>query len=188
MSRRAAYLRGLLPSVLALSIASAPAAAQTADPPPPSTPPETPEASAQPATLSDLAWPAGDFEGLTPDGALNETRFMPPRAGVMTGMMRLSKDGDLWIQELFVLREAEDGGVEMRLRHFDGELAAIEKEPYVLRLASWDGTRALFEPVGESVIRWSTVTRTDAGWDGETEIVGADGGAQVIRSSFRRVR
>jgi hypothetical protein len=139
-----------------------------------------------PATLEDLSWLAGEFESITPLGALNETRILEPRARVMTGMMRLTKDGALWVQEFFTLRETDAGEIQMRLQHFDAELKRIDTSDFALRLVSWDGSTARFEPIAGGNVRYTTITRTEAGWNAETESVNAKGEVHHVRSTMHR--
>lgn len=159
-----------------LAAAAEPTAAQTIDAPP----------APAGAALTDFAWLAGDWQSEPFPDVLNETQLMPPRADVMTGMVRLSKDRRLLVQELFVFRETPDGAIEMRLRHFDAELAPREEVPYVLRLAEWDGTSALFTPVTESTLKWTRVTRRADGWTTESEIETRNGERMTITNVFRR--
>ena len=137
-------------------------------------------------TLDDLSWLAGDYESTTPLGALNETTIFEPRAGIMTGMMRLTKDGALWVQEFFTFRQTPEGEIHMRLLHFDANLERLDSGDFALRLVSWDGVTARFEPIAESNVRYTTIARTEVGWNGETESVNEKGEVHHVRSTMRR--
>jgi hypothetical protein len=173
--RRAARL-----ALVLIGLCAAPAAAA----------PQT--AGATPAALHGgleaLAWLAGDWEATMPNGALNETSVMLPRAGVMTGVMRLSKDGVLLVQELLAIVEA-DGTIEMRLRHFGRDLSAQETTPIVLTLTKLTRDRAEFEGTYNNRPMRSIIQRSGPhGWTGESVFQGRDGKPTTIANVFTRRR
>ena len=76
---------------------------------------------------SDFAWLAGTWEGhlVGADDIVTELTFQPPKEGLMSGVMRLSQGGKPVLLELISMMDGP-GGVELRFRHFDGALAAME--------------------------------------------------------------
>ncbi len=136
------------------------------------------------ATLDGVSWLAGQWRGEGPGGSLNETWIMEPRAGVMTGAMRLTIGEDVGVQEMITISET-DGGVVMLLRHFDGHLLTQEEEPIALHLVEWGPRRAVFEGAyGESALRTTAEARPSGGWTGRSVITRPDGTTQVIESVF----
>lgn len=75
----------------------------------------------------DFAWLAGTWEGhlVGADDIVTELTFQPPKEGLMSGVMRLSQGGKPVLLELISMMDGPDG-VELRFRHFDGALAAME--------------------------------------------------------------
>ena len=146
-----------------------------------------PEASGEAGDgLAPLAWLAGHWRAEMPDGALNETVMLAPRAGVMTGAMRLSRHGTLMVQELIAVAETDEG-LEMRLRHFDRGLAAMEETPIVLRLVESSATETVFRGHWQGGSIRSVIRRTgEDTWTGRNEITAADGRTSVIESHFER--
>ncbi|MGE5414152.1 MAG: DUF6265 family protein [Syntrophomonadaceae bacterium] len=108
------------------------------------------------AKLSDFGWLAGrwvDDSG----GNLSEEIWTAPSGDAMQGMWRYVTDGKARIYEILTIA-AEDGGLVMRVRHFDAKLAAREEKaaPVVLRLVASSDRSAAFEgpePGGPVVIR-----------------------------------
>jgi Domain of unknown function (DUF6265) len=88
-------------------------------------------AARSPSTLArqtrDFAWLAGTWEGhlVGANDILTELTFQPPSEGLMSGVMRLSQGGKPVLLELISVMDGP-GGVELRFRHFDGALAAME--------------------------------------------------------------
>jgi hypothetical protein len=115
-----------------------------------------PVAAVAAPTLSDFAWLAGrwvDDSG----GNLSEETWTAPSGDAMQGMWRYVTDGKARIYEILTISE-EDGGLVMRVRHFDPRLAAREEKgaPVVLKLVSSGDRMAAFEgpePNGPVIIR-----------------------------------
>ncbi len=76
---------------------------------------------------TDFAWLAGTWDGrlVGADNIVTELTFQPPKEGLMSGVMRLSQGGKPVLLELISMVDGP-GGVELRFRHFDGTLAAME--------------------------------------------------------------
>jgi hypothetical protein len=95
--------------------------------------------------LADLAWIAGrwiDDAG----GNLSEEIWAAPVGDSMMGMWRYVAGGKVRIFELLTIGEHE-GGLALRLRHFDPRLAGREdkERPVVLKLVRLAGREAAFE-------------------------------------------
>ena len=107
-------------------------------------------------TLSDFGWLAGrwvDDSG----GNVSEEIWTAPSGDAMQGMWRYVTEGKARIYEILTISE-EEGGLVMRVRHFDPRLVAREEKaaPVVLKLVSSADRTAAFEgpePNGPVVIR-----------------------------------
>ena len=82
------------------------------------------------ATLSDFAWLTGHWSGPALGGT-SEEMWTAPAGGAIQGMFRLVKDGKVVFYELLTLTE-RDGGVVLRLKHFNPDLTAWEEKAQVL--------------------------------------------------------
>jgi hypothetical protein len=109
-----------------------------------------------PAALTDFGWLAGrwvDDSG----GNVSEEIWTAPSGDAMQGMWRYVTEGKARIYEILTISE-EDGGLVMRVRHFDPRLVAREEKaaPVVLKLVSSAARTGAFEgpePSGPGVIR-----------------------------------
>jgi hypothetical protein len=114
---------------------------------------KTPEGVVTPAervpTIEDFAPMAGHWR-TEAQGRVYEEMWLPPAHGQMTGVLRsFDAEGAPLLFELITLREIE-GGVEYRLRHFDGEMTPWESEadsPMILRARRHTAGRTLFDEV-----------------------------------------
>ena len=109
--------------------------------------PATPTKAQEPKAPrpADLAWMAGrwiDEAG----GDLSEEIWAAPVGDSMMGMWRYVAGGKVRIFELLTIGEHE-GGLAMRLRHFDPRLAGREdkERPVVLKLVRLANREAAFE-------------------------------------------
>ncbi len=100
---------------------------------------------AQTATLADLSWFAGRWVD-DAGGNLSEETWTAPSGDSMQGMWRYVSGGKTRIYEILTIT-AEDGGIVMRLRHFDPKLVGREDKatPIVMKLVSWKPRAAAFE-------------------------------------------
>ncbi len=118
-----------------------------ADQPAPTTQPSTQPAATQPtASLAQLAWLAGTWEGESLSGRLEEV-WSPPHAGMMIGAFRLvTPEGRTPVVELETLAE-RNGGIELRFRHFSAQLEPWESPdlPLILKLVRLDERLVVFE-------------------------------------------
>ncbi len=144
--------------------------------------PGTPPAAA--AKLADVAWMAGHWED--PDGAnLSEEVWTAPSGDSMMGMWRLVLDGKVKVLELLSILE-QDGGLVLRLRHFDAALSAREEKdaPISLPLTNRASGVATFEgSTSEGPIR---ITYEREGSDGLRCALEKNGKRDEFR--FRRKR
>jgi hypothetical protein len=100
---------------------------------------------AQTATLADLSWFAGRWVD-DAGGNLSEETWTAPSGDSMQGMWRYVVSGKTRIYEILTIT-AEDGGIVMRLRHFDPKLVGREEKatPVVLKLVASKERSAVFE-------------------------------------------
>jgi hypothetical protein len=95
--------------------------------------------------LADLAWMAGRWIDDT-GGNLSEEIWAAPVGDSMMGMWRYVAGGKVRIFEMLTIGEHE-GGLALRLRHFDPRLAGREdkERPVVLKLVRLANREAAFE-------------------------------------------
>jgi Domain of unknown function (DUF6265) len=150
------------------------------------------------ATLRDFAWLTGRWEGTVANlaGAVLEVTYSAPRAGLMTGMMRLVQRDTVLVVELISMVETPRG-VEMRFRHFSPTLDAYEREfKQTMRLTSHAPQTDVFENavafdaklMSTQPRRTSLVRHGDDEFVGRSDIIGSDGKPAEIVSTYRRVR
>lgn len=144
-------------------------------PPSPSVSPTT--AAPVAARIAAVAFMAGHWVGDV-DGALSEEVWTAPAGGSMLGMWRLVAGGQARVLELLALSEEPDGGLALRLRHFDARLVAREDKdtPVELRLRRVSEGDVSFEGLGSD----GTPVRLDYRRDGP------DGLAAVLERRGRR--
>lgn len=90
--------------------------------------PSAPASHAAPLhRTSDFTWLAGSWAGhlVGMKDVVTELTFQAPDGGLMSGVMRLYQGGKPIMLELISLVDGPNG-VELRFRHFDGELSAME--------------------------------------------------------------
>jgi hypothetical protein len=149
------------------------------------------------ATLRDFAWLTGRWEGTVGNlpGAALEVMYSAPRAGLMTGVMRLVQRDTVLVVELISLVETPRG-VEMRFRHFSPTLDAYEREfKQTMRLTSHQPSADLFENtvafdaklMSTQPRRTSLVRHGADEFIGRSDIIGSDGTPSEIVSTYRRV-
>ena len=150
------------------------------------------------ATLRDFAWLTGRWEGTVANlaGATLEVTYSAPRAGLMTGMMRLVQRDTVLVVELISMVETPHG-VEMRFRHFSPTLDAYEREfKQTMRLTSHQPSTDVFENtvafdaklMSTQPRRTSLMRHGDDEFVGRSDIIGSDGRPAEIVSTYRRVR
>jgi hypothetical protein len=97
------------------------------------------------ATLADVAFITGHWQGRTAEG-FSEEVWTAPEGDGMLGMWRWVEGGKAAVLELLTIRQEASGPV-LRLRHFNGALVAREEKdkPVELPLVSRAGGEAVFE-------------------------------------------
>lgn len=118
-------------AALALAFFGAACAAQAQTAPPPS----------DSVSIEDAAWLAGRWVGEGFGGEMEEA-WAPPVGGQMVGHFRHWRDGRVIFYEFLILDVAE-GGIRMRLKHFNPDFTAWEDRE----------TWTTFEPVSVSADR-----------------------------------
>ncbi len=100
-------------------------------------------------TIEDFAPIAGHWRTQA-QGRVYEEIWLPPSNGQMTGALRsFDAEGKLLLLELLTVTEIE-GGLEYRLRHFDGEMTPWDSEaesPLIMRGTRYVDGRTLFDEV-----------------------------------------
>lgn len=88
--------------------------------------------AAPPASLADISWLQGSWEGEGIEGAPALEAYAPAAGGQMVGHFRqLDKDGSVMFYELITI--VEDGGsLAYRLKHFNADLTGWEEKDKVV--------------------------------------------------------
>ena len=89
-----------------------------------------------PATLEDVSWMVGSWDGIGFGGTFEEV-WNPPSLGTMVGMFKVLGDEEVAFYELMLLAE-EEGSLVLKVKHFNADFTAWEeKEDYLtFRLVS----------------------------------------------------
>lgn len=97
------------------------------------------------ATLADLAWIEGRWQGKAMEGDF-ESVWNAPAANSMMGMFKFMKDDRVVFYELLTIVE-EEQGIVLRLKHFDAQLVGWEekKESIEFPLVKVSENEATFE-------------------------------------------
>ena len=156
-----------------------------------------PAAAVPTANAADFGWLAGSWIGSFPANAelQSELTFQAPRAGVVTGIMRLFQGKQLLVVELISLIDTPSGP-EMRFRHFSGDLGALEstfRQDMVLRAHTdtqdtfentvpYDAALMSTQPRVSSWIR-SSATQLIA----RSQVINDDGKPATLEVNYRRV-
>lgn len=82
------------------------------------------EATSPPATLDEIAWLAGSWQGSGLGGESHES-WLPPVHGQMAGIFHQSNDTGLQFYEILQVVE-RDGSLVLRLKHFNPDLSGWE--------------------------------------------------------------
>ena len=134
--------------------------------------------------LSDLGWIAGHWvndEG----GNLSEEVWTAPVGDSMVGMWRFVADGKVKIFEILT-RTEDEGGVSLRLRHFDPRLVGREDKdrPVELKVVKLQGREVVFE--GEESSGQGRVRLTYRRVDDASLAVTLDKAGKKEEFSFKR--
>lgn len=118
------------------------------------------DATSPPATLDQIAWLAGSWEGTGLGGESHEA-WLPPVNGQMAGIFHQSSEGALQFYEILQFVE-RDGSLVLRLKHFNRDLSGWEdnsaESAVEFPLVAIEGDTAYFsgltyERVGEEGLR-----------------------------------
>ncbi len=104
-------------------------------------------ADAPSATVADLAWMTGHWEGETGQGTLEEN-WVVPTAGTMASLVRATGDGATNMIELIVIEE-EEGSLTLRLQQWDPGFKPRSEGPQVMRLIELSERKVVFEATGD---------------------------------------
>jgi hypothetical protein len=131
--------------------------------------------AAQSATIEDAAWLAGRWTGTGLGGQLEEV-WSPPAGGQMVGHFRLLQDGKPVFYE-FILLDVVEGGVRMRLKHFNPDHTAWEDKD------NW----TTFTPVSASPskLEFSALTIERAGPDSLTMTLKMRRDGKVVEETMK---
>lgn len=108
--------------------------------------------TARAATIEDAAWLAGRWTGTGLGGELEEV-WSPPVGGQMVGHFRLVTNGKPVFYE-FILLDVVDGGIRMRLKHFNPDHTAWEDKD------AWTTFSPVSASEGKLVFSALTIERT----------------------------
>jgi len=97
------------------------------------------------ASLSEVAWIAGSWEGEAFGGKVQEV-WTPPLGDSMMCAFKLVVEGKVQFYELCQIRE-ENGSLILRLKHFNGDLKSWEEKNDTVdfKLVKIEGETAYFE-------------------------------------------
>ena len=85
-------------------------------------------------SIENFSWLEGAWEGHLDVGdgfALAEVQYLAPKAETILGSFRLTKDGSVYVLELFSMTVVDEQ-IEMRIRHFSRTLDPWEKEDAII--------------------------------------------------------
>ena len=134
-------------------------------------------ASAEDASIGDLAWMTGTWSGAVGPGAVLEENWTVPRDGSIQSLVRMTAQGKTSMVELIVIEE-EDGTLVLRLMQWDPGMKPRTEGPTVMKLADMGESTVAFEVVGEGMFKTLRYTR-----DGDSftiSIVTPDGSSMEI--------
>lgn len=127
-------------------------------------------ANPPPATLAELSWLTGAWEGEGIDGAPALEAYASAAGGQMVGHFRqLNKDGSVMFYELITI--VEDGGsLAYRLKHFNADLTGWEEKGKVVAFpltqagkGRWDFSGLVYERTAADTMTATVIIHDDAG-------------------------
>lgn len=140
-----------------------------------------PALAAPAATLADIAWLEGSWEGPGVEGAPATEVYSPAKGGQMPAHFRqLNADGTVMFYELITIVE-RDGSLVYRLKHFNPDLTGWEEQGEVREfpLTAREGNRFTFEGLTYEQTGPDTMTAS-------VVIDSADGKEELLQFHFRR--
>lgn len=140
-------------------------------------------AAGPPATLADLSWMVGSWEGPGIDGAPSAESYSPAAGGAMPGHFRqLNADGTVMFYELITFVE-EEGSLVLKLKHFNADLTGWEEKGDVASFPltevganRWAFGGIVYERTGEDAM------------DVDVAMRHSDGSRSTLEFRFTRVR
>lgn len=99
------------------------------------------------ATVSDLAWMTGHYEGITGTGSLEEN-WTAPVGGSIAAIVRSTGDGATNMIELIVIEEEGDS-LTLRLKQWDPGMTPRAEGFQVMQLVEIGDHRVAFEGTGD---------------------------------------
>ncbi len=140
------------------------------------------QAAAPAASLADLSWMVGAWEGEGIARAPAVEAYSPPAGGAMPGHFRQNKpDGSVLFYELLAFVE-RDGTLFLRLKHFNADLTGWEEKDVVREFPlsavgenRWTFGGIEYRRTGKDTMEVSVAMRED------------DGSKQMLQFRFRRV-
>jgi len=127
-------------------------------------------AASPPASLADLSWLAGSWEGEGIEGAPALEAYAPAAGGQMVGHFRqLNKDGSVMFYELITIVQ-EGGSLAYRLKHFNADLTGWEEKDKVTAFplssatnGRWDFSGLVYQRSGPDTMTATVVVHGDNG-------------------------
>ncbi len=127
-------------------------------------------AASPPASLADLSWLVGSWQGEGIEGAPALEAYAPAAGGQMVGHFRqLHKDGSVMFYELITIVESA-GSLAYRLKHFNADLTGWEEKDKVVALpltsaakGRWDFSGLVYERSGPDAMTATVVVHDDGG-------------------------
>ncbi len=117
------------------------------------------EATSPLATIGQVAWLAGSWEGEGFGGQSHES-WLPPVAGQMAGVFHQSQDGEIVFYEILQI-VPRDGSLVVRLKHFNGDLSGWEdnsaQSALEFPLVAIEGNTAYFSGLTYRLVDESTL-------------------------------
>ena len=150
-----------------------------------------------PVTTASFAWLEGTWEGhLSNNPGTLEIVFTAPKAGFITGVMRLIDQGKILVVELISMVDTP-AGPELRFRHFSSTLEAYETEfKQAMRFVSHAGDRDVFvntvpydaKLMSTQARKATFIRRGEDEYVAHSDIIDAQGKSAVIEATYRRMK
>ena len=147
-------------------------------------------------TTAALGWLAGHWQGSVNGGQLSvESCFTPPAAGSVVGVVRITQGTTLAVVELISLVDTPNG-VELRFRHFGGDLTAYETDYQqnmrLTAVSDSDFTFTNLVPYSRNLMSTQPrvtrfIRRGSDGFAGNSDVINDDGSPGKVESVYHRV-
>lgn len=139
-----------------------------------------PQQEADLVTLDALHWLVGSWRGEAFGSSIEET-WNAPSAGSMVGLFKVMNDDDVEFYELLTIVKSDEGGLEMRVKHFSADFSAWEDKDDFIRFRLLSADDAAIHFAGLSFYR-----RGNNEIDGFIAMRDKAGVLQEERLSYRR--